>query len=154
MAWLRGCLVYIFKQQFSVFKQHFTHFNALFHPHVFPQIFLNNNFQFLNTYTKRALNFASLFYYLAYFCYYLWIPLHFLILFISLIILFQLIFIFIYSIFKKKYSVLSWSQIWCAGWDMRCHYHIHSCHAWVVWCTQNSTQWPLSFFLSFSHLSP
>ena len=33
---VRGCLVYIFKQQFSVFKQHFTHFNALFHPHVFP----------------------------------------------------------------------------------------------------------------------
>ena len=53
---LRGCLVYIFKQQFSVFKQHFTHFNALFHPHVFPQMFLNNNFQFLNTYTKQALN--------------------------------------------------------------------------------------------------
>ena len=50
----RGCLVYVFKQQFSVFKQHFTHFNALFHPHVFPQMFLNNNFQFLNTHTKRA----------------------------------------------------------------------------------------------------
>ena len=50
----RGCLVYVFKQQFSVFKQHFTYFNALFHPHVFPQIFLNNNFQFLNTHTKRA----------------------------------------------------------------------------------------------------
>ena len=51
-----GCLVYVFKQQFSVFKQYFTHFNALFHPHVFPQMFLNNNFQFLNTHTKRALN--------------------------------------------------------------------------------------------------
>ena len=50
----RGCLVYVFKQQFLVFKQHFTHFNALFHPHVFPQIFLNNNFQFLNTHTKQA----------------------------------------------------------------------------------------------------
>ena len=51
----RGCLVCVFKQPFSVFKQHFTHFNALFHPHVFPQIFSNNNFQFLNTCTKRAL---------------------------------------------------------------------------------------------------
>ena len=53
---LRGCLVCDFKQQFSVFKQHFTYFNALFHPHVFSQIFSNNNFQFLNTYTKRALS--------------------------------------------------------------------------------------------------
>ena len=53
---LRGCLVCSFKQPFSVFKQHFTHFNALFHPHVFPQIFSNNNFQFLNTYTKRVLS--------------------------------------------------------------------------------------------------
>ena len=31
-----GCLVYDFKQSFLVFKQHFTHFNTLFHPHVFP----------------------------------------------------------------------------------------------------------------------
>ena len=46
----------VFKQQFSVFKQHFTYFNTLFHPHVFPQKFSNNNFQFLNTCTKRALN--------------------------------------------------------------------------------------------------
>ena len=45
-----------FKQPFSVFKQHFTHFNALFHPHVFLQMFSNNNFQFLNTCTKRALS--------------------------------------------------------------------------------------------------
>ena len=50
----RGCLVSVFKQQFSVFKQHFTYFNTLFHPHVFPQKFSNNNFQFLNTCTKRA----------------------------------------------------------------------------------------------------
>ena len=50
-----GCLVYVLKQQFSVFKQHFTHFNAFFHLHVFPQIFLNNNFKFLNTHTKRVL---------------------------------------------------------------------------------------------------
>ena len=51
----RGCLVCVFKQPFSVFKQHFTYFNTIFHPHVFPQMFLNNNFQFLNTQTKRAL---------------------------------------------------------------------------------------------------
>ena len=43
---IRGCLVCIFKQPFSVFKQYFTHFNALFHPHVFPQMFSNNNFQY------------------------------------------------------------------------------------------------------------
>ena len=41
---LRGYLVGVFKQQFSVFKQYFTHFHTFFHPHVFPQIFLNNNF--------------------------------------------------------------------------------------------------------------
>ena len=64
----RGCLVCDFKQQFSVFKQHFTHFNILFYPHVFPQIFLNNNFQFLNTYTKRPLSFLFPFF----FFFYLW----------------------------------------------------------------------------------
>ena len=32
----RGCLVYVFKQSFLVFKQHFTHFHTFFHPHVFP----------------------------------------------------------------------------------------------------------------------
>ena len=32
---LRGCLVCVFKQPFLVFKQHFTHFNTFFHPHVF-----------------------------------------------------------------------------------------------------------------------
>ena len=53
----RGCLVNGFKQPFLVFKQHFTHFNALFHPHVFPQMFLNNNFQFLNICTKRTLSY-------------------------------------------------------------------------------------------------
>ena len=52
---VRGCLVCDFKQPFSVFKQYFTHFNALFHPHVFSQIFSNNIFQFLNTCTKRTL---------------------------------------------------------------------------------------------------
>ena len=56
---VRGCLVYVFKQQFLVFKQYFTHFNVLFHPHVFPQMFLNNNFQFLNTHTKWAINFFA-----------------------------------------------------------------------------------------------
>ena len=55
---LWGCLVCDFKQSFSVFKQHFTHFNVLFHPHVFSQMFSNNNFQFLNTYTKRPLCFC------------------------------------------------------------------------------------------------
>ena len=55
---LRGCLVCVFKQPFSVFKQHFTHFHKLFHPHVFPQMFLNNNFQFLNTRTKQTLTHA------------------------------------------------------------------------------------------------
>ena len=35
-GWLRGCLVRVFKQPFSIFKQHFTYFNAFFHPHVFP----------------------------------------------------------------------------------------------------------------------
>ena len=54
----RARLVCIFKQYFLVFKQHFTYFHILFHPHVFPQIFSNNNFQFLNTYTKRTLNVA------------------------------------------------------------------------------------------------
>ena len=52
MAILRGCLVSDFKPLFSVFKQYFMYFKALFHPHVFSQIFLNNNFQFLNTRTK------------------------------------------------------------------------------------------------------
>ena len=52
--WVRRCLVYVFKQQFLVFKQHFTYFNAFFYPHVFSQIFLNNNFQFLNRHTKQT----------------------------------------------------------------------------------------------------
>ena len=56
----RGCLVYVFKQSFLVFKQHFTHFYALFYPRVFPQKFSNNNFQFLNTCTKRAPNYQHL----------------------------------------------------------------------------------------------
>ena len=48
-------MVCVFKQPFLVFKQYFTYFNALFHPHVFPQMFSNNNFHFLNTYTKWIL---------------------------------------------------------------------------------------------------
>ena len=48
------------------------------------------------------INFASLFYYSAYFCYYSWISLHFLVLFMGSIILFQLTFTFIYNTFSKK----------------------------------------------------
>ena len=36
------------------------HFHTHFHPHVFPQMFSNNNFQFLNTCTKRTLKFQKL----------------------------------------------------------------------------------------------
>ena len=36
---LRGCLVSVFKQQFSVFKQYFTYFNTLFHPCIFIKVF-------------------------------------------------------------------------------------------------------------------
>ena len=56
---LRGCLVYVFKQSFSVFKQYFTYFHILFHPQVFSQVFSNNNFQFLNTCTKWDLTLAE-----------------------------------------------------------------------------------------------
>ena len=49
-----------------------------------------------------SLFFASLFYYLAYFCYYSWTPLHFFVLFMGLIVLFQLTFTFIYGTFSKK----------------------------------------------------
>ena len=63
IAKLRARLVCVFKQLFLVFKQHFTYFNALFHPHVFPQIFLNNNFQFLNTCTKRTVKISFLIYF-------------------------------------------------------------------------------------------
>ena len=55
----RGCWVSVSKQQCSVFKQHFTYLHTLFHPHVFPQKILNNNFQFLNTSTKRALKHSN-----------------------------------------------------------------------------------------------
>ena len=58
---LGGCLVSISKQQFSVFKQHLTYFHTFFHPHVFPQKFLNNNFQFLNTCTKQALDLLEIY---------------------------------------------------------------------------------------------
>ena len=53
---IRECLVFVFKQKFSVFKQYYTYFHIFFHPHIFLQIFLNNNFQFLNTHIKPALN--------------------------------------------------------------------------------------------------
>ena len=56
---LMGCLVCVFKQPFSVFKQLCTYFHTFFYSHVFSQIFSNNNFRFLNTYTKPALIFSS-----------------------------------------------------------------------------------------------
>ena len=58
LSWRRpgGCLVCVFKQQFSVFKQYFTYFYILFHSHVFPQMISNNNVQFLNKHTKQTLN--------------------------------------------------------------------------------------------------
>ena len=37
---LWACLLLLFKQRFSVFKQYYTYFYTLFHPHVFSQ---NNN---------------------------------------------------------------------------------------------------------------
>ena len=37
------------------------YFHILFHPHVFSQVFSNNNFQFLNICTKRALNILNSF---------------------------------------------------------------------------------------------
>ena len=52
---VREYLVCVFKQSFSDFKQYFTYFYILFYPHVFSQIFSNNNFQFLNTCTKQTL---------------------------------------------------------------------------------------------------
>ena len=52
-----GCLVDIFKQQFSVFKQYYTYFYTLFHSHVFLHMFSNNNFQFLSACTKHPLGF-------------------------------------------------------------------------------------------------
>ena len=54
----RARLVCVFKQLFLVFKQYFMYFNVLFHLHIFPQIFLNNNFQFLNICTKRIHSFV------------------------------------------------------------------------------------------------
>ena len=68
---LRGCLVSVFKQQFLVFKQHFMYFNTLFHPHIFPQKFLNNNFQFLNTCTKQALKVFFFFLFIYYYFFFL-----------------------------------------------------------------------------------
>ena len=54
-SWIyRECLVSVSKQQYLVFNQYFTYFYTFFHLHVFSQKFLNNNFQFLNTCTKRT----------------------------------------------------------------------------------------------------
>ena len=33
----RGRLVHMFKHMFSVFKQQYTYFYTLFHPHIFPK---------------------------------------------------------------------------------------------------------------------
>ena len=57
-------MVYVFKQPFLIFKQYFTYFNIFFYPHVFLQMFLNNNFQFLNTYTKQTLIVRFFFFFL------------------------------------------------------------------------------------------
>ena len=64
----RECLVCIFKQLFSFFKQHFIFFHTLFYSHVFSQMFLNNNFQFLNTCTKATPSLFSFFFFLFIVC--------------------------------------------------------------------------------------
>ena len=51
-----GGVWFVFLNNYFQFKQYFMHFNVLFYPHIFSQIFSNNNFQFLNTCTKRAHN--------------------------------------------------------------------------------------------------
>ena len=48
------------------------------------------------------LNFASLFYYLAYFCYYSWVPLPFYVLFTGPTVLIQLTFTFYLKYFQQK----------------------------------------------------
>ena len=48
---LRSRLIQQFKQYFSIFKQHYTYFHTLFHPHVFPKN--------TNNVTKRPLSFFS-----------------------------------------------------------------------------------------------
>ena len=44
----KECLACIFKQSILIFKLYFIYFNTLFYLHIFLQIFLNINFQFLN----------------------------------------------------------------------------------------------------------
>ena len=44
-------LIHPFKHMFSVFKQYYTYFYTIFHQHVFPYMFSNNNFQFLSVCT-------------------------------------------------------------------------------------------------------
>ena len=84
-------MVYVFKQLFLIFKQYFTYFYVLFHPHVFSQMFSNNNFQFLNTYTKRALNYLKVALFI--------LTLHF----ITHLALASMIFIFLATSFKYYY---------------------------------------------------
>ena len=53
---LRACLVSEFKLTFSYFKQYYTYFHTLFHPHVFQKI-PNNNSQ--NYSTKHLLKLSD-----------------------------------------------------------------------------------------------
>ena len=54
MVKLRGefCILAYFKQQFSVFKQHYTYFHIFFHPHVFSK---NTNNVTKSNITKRLI---------------------------------------------------------------------------------------------------
>ena len=53
---IKGCLVRCFEQQFSVFKQHYTYFHIIFHPHVFSKNTNNiTNTTLLNNVTKQSL---------------------------------------------------------------------------------------------------
>ena len=42
--WFKVCLVHVFKQQFSVFKQYYMYFHILFYSLIFPHMFLDNKF--------------------------------------------------------------------------------------------------------------
>ena len=53
---LGGCWVVYFKQQFSVFKQHYTYFHTFFHPHIFPKKYKQ---LYQNNITKQTLDFSA-----------------------------------------------------------------------------------------------
>ena len=57
---IEGCLVMLFKQQFSVFKHHNTYFTTFFNPHVFLQ-HLNNVIKNLlrGSFVNSSLSFVS-----------------------------------------------------------------------------------------------